>query len=65
MGHGLDAGEEAQVKRAGDLDGLQGEGGRVEWEGDWIDHLCVHQQLGTLTAIPQTSLVVRRPETKR
>lgn len=54
---GLDAGEEGQVERAGDLNGLQAEGGRIEGEGDRVDHLGVHQQLWTLAAIPQTSLV--------
>lgn len=47
----LDAGEEPQVERAGDLDGFQGEGGRAERESDRINHLRVHQQLGTLTAV--------------
>lgn len=55
-GFGLDTGEEAQVERAGDLDGFQGEGGGVEGEGDWVYHLCVHQQLGTLATISQASL---------
>lgn len=54
--------EKAQVERAGDLDGFQGEGGRTERESDWIDHLCVHQQLGTLTAVPQTGLWGQRRE---
>lgn len=55
-GLGLDTGEEAQVERAGDLDGFQCEARRVKREGDGIDHLRVHQQLGTLTAVPQASL---------
>lgn len=55
-GLALDTGEEGQVKRAGDLDGFQCEARRVKREGDGIDHLRVHQQLGTLTAVPQASL---------
>jgi len=53
---GLDSCEEGQVERAGDLDGFQGEGGRAEREGDRVNHLGVHQQLGTLTTVAQTSL---------
>lgn len=52
----LYAGEEGQVERAGDLDGLQCEGGRVEGERDWVNHLGVHQQLGALAAVSQTRL---------
>lgn len=55
-GLGLDTSEEAQVERAGDLDGFQGEGGGVEGEGDRVNHLCVHQQLGTLATVSQASL---------
>lgn len=65
IGHkhvGLDSGEEAQLERGGDLDGLQGEAGRVEREGDRIYHLRVHQQLGTLTTVSQASLKVERRE---
>lgn len=58
----LYTGEEAQVERAGDLDGFQGEGGRAERESDWINHLCVHQQLGTLTAVSQAGLQGERTE---
>lgn len=54
--------EEAQVERAGDLDGFQGQGGRAERESDRINHLCVHQQLGTLTAVSQASLQGERRE---
>lgn len=50
-GLGLDAGEEAQVERAGDLDGFQSEGGRIEREGDRVYHLRVHQQLRALTTV--------------
>lgn len=52
----LYASEEAQVERAGDLDGFQGEGGRAEGERDRINHLCVHQQLGALAAVSQAGL---------
>lgn len=38
----LDSGEEADVQRGGDLDGFQGQGGRVKWEGDWVDHFRIH-----------------------
>ncbi len=55
-GLSLNAGEEPQVERAGDLDGFQGEGGRAERESDRINHLRVHQQLGTLTTVSQASL---------
>lgn len=58
----LYTGEETQVERAGDLDGFQGEGGRAERESDWINHLCVHQQLGTLTAVSQAGLQGERTE---
>ena len=54
---GLDASEKAEVERAGDLDGLQRQRRRVEGEGDRVDHLRVHQQLGRLTPVPQTRLV--------
>ena len=64
-GLGLDAGEERQVERAGDLDGLQGQRGRVEWESDRINHLRVHQQLGTHTAVSQASLSGKRREKMR
>lgn len=52
----LYAREEAQVERAGDLDGLQGQGGRVERERDRVNHLGVHQQLRALAAVSQTCL---------
>lgn len=55
-GLGLDTGEEPQVEWAGDLDSFQGEGRRAEREGDRIYHLCVHQQLRTLTTVSQASL---------
>lgn len=48
---GLDACEEAQVEGAGDLDGFQSERGRVEGESDRINHLRVHQQMWTVTAV--------------
>lgn len=41
----LDTCEEGQVEAGGDLDGLQGEGGRVEGECDRIDHFRVHEEL--------------------
>lgn len=58
----LDTGEERQVERAGDLDGFQSEGGRAERESDRINHLRVHQQLGTLTTVSQASLRKERGE---
>lgn len=63
-GLGLDTGEERQVERGGDLDGFQCEGRRVKREGDGIDHLRVHQQLGTLTTVPQASLKGERKRKK-
>lgn len=42
-GLSLDTGEERKVERAWDLDGFQGEGGRVEREGDRVNHFRVHQ----------------------
>ena len=48
----LDTSEEAQVKGAGDLDGLQSQRGRAEGESDRVNHLCVHQQVGTVAAVP-------------
>lgn len=53
---GLDSGKEAQVEGGGDLDGLQGEGGGVEGEGDRIDHFSIHEELGALRAVSQASL---------
>lgn len=38
----LDPGEEAEVQRGRDLDGFQGQGGRVKRKGDWVDHFRVH-----------------------
>lgn len=64
-GLALDTGEEGQVERAGDLDGFQCEARRVKREGDGIDHLRVHQQLGTLTAVPQASLEREMMEKKK
>ena len=64
-GLGLDTGEEGQVELAGDLDGFQGEGGRVEWESDRVNHLGVHQQLGTLTTVSQAGLNGKRREQMR
>lgn len=41
----LDAGDEAQVERAGDMDHLQGERGGTERERDGINDIHVHQKL--------------------
>lgn len=64
----LDAGEEAQVEAAGDLDGLQGQRGGVEGESDWINQFGVQEELGSFLPVPQTSLMqskrkeVRKPQ---
>lgn len=57
---GLDSSEEGQVEAGGDLNGVQGEGGRVERERHGVDNLCVEEELRWLLTVPQSILGKRR-----
>lgn len=59
-GRGLDASEEGQVEAGGDLNGVQGEGGRVERERHGVDDLRVQEELRGLLTVPQAILGRRR-----